>query len=559
MKNKKINKVAKTLGLRDNVDVPLSPNALDLTEIDRDVYHDCVERYPAMKDNLEMGLNEYAPFDHLSEDIFNSLFKYNAKLRDEDEVKSYSQFNYQIMEEMLESDEYEKLRKNTRFDLMSSAIGTEVLQQKSLDKITHFKEQLAKQRKTGQPQDGADAGELIEQMNRAKQMSGSIDDFVGGIPGGVDGMTPDQAKELANMQRQLRDMESDIDKNLLGQKQFVGEMTDAIDDAASETATIVGDVRNVVMQWGLESGQSGRRISLEKRRKAIERVRRSSRLKNLTDLIGRFKKLAMSKKKQKVKDGYSVHDVTTGDRLEDIIPSEWAKLSHPVMRKDFYKRFTEKQLLQYKKQDVKSRGRGPVVVCHDKSYSMSDHGKDDWATALTLATLEVAQKDGRNFAYIPYNSDVMLETVKDIPAGELDPDDILDIAELAVHGGTSFEEPLEKAVEFISSNQYSKGDILFITDGDAGVSDKFLQEFAKIKEDKKFFVHTVLINIGASGASDGTVKRFSDHITTISSVADLDDANANNIFRMIEDSADIQDAAAAAAELNDDSDAGDMV
>lgn len=547
MREAEDNKVAKYLGLKNEVNkAPLSDNALIMHEIDKDIFQDYVERYPIMQENMDAGLKEYAPFSHLSEDIFNSLFKYSAKLHDAEDVKAFSQFNHELMSEVLESEEYDNLRKNTKFDPMASAIGTELLQSKSMEKIQYFKEQLRIQNETGQAMPGADAGELINQLNNVGNIQNGIDDFISGIPGGKKGMTAKEAKKLANMQSQLKDAQKAIDKNTKGQDEFVKEMSDKIDEAVSEAQTIVGDVRNVVDQWGLDGGVSGRRISLEQRRKAIERVRRSPRLKNLTDLIGRFKKIASSKKKQTVKNGHSIASVTTGDRIEDIIPSEWSKLNHPILKKDFYKRFSEKQLLQYVKNDIKSRGRGPVCVLHDKSSSMNGDGKDDWSTALALAMLEVAQKDKRNYAYIPYNGMVMHQMVKDIPAGELDPDDIMDIAELSPTGGTNFEYPLKLAMEFIEKSSYKKADILFITDGDASISDDFLKRFKTLKEDKKFFVHTVLINIGYGGASRATVETFSDHITTISNVADLDEANASAIFKMTESSSDITDAADAA-------------
>lgn len=525
------NRIAKTLGLRENTDVPLSPNAMIMNEIDRDIYHDCVDRYEAMSENLEAGLKEYAPFDYLSEDIFNSLFKYNAKLHEEEDMRAFSKFNHKLMGEMMESEEYEKLRKSTKFDLMGSAIGTEVMQQSAMEKIMHFKEQLQKQRQTGQPMDGADAGELIEQMNQAKGTQNAIDDLIGSVPGGVQGMTPQQASQLAALQHQLQQEEELIEDNIKGQQQLQEGMDEAMEQGSKKANDMVTEVRDIVSAWGLESGQSNRRISLDKRRKSIERVRRSSRLKELTDLIGRFKTLALKEKKQKVKDGHSIKSVTVGDKLESLIPSEWAQLAHPTLKKNFMKRFNEKQLLQYQKEDTRSKGRGPCVFCHDKSWSMEDDSKDDWATALGLATLEVAQKERRDFAYVPYNGGVMTDKVKDIRHGELDPDDIMDIAELSPYGGTDFEAPLRKALEFLESSSYKKGDILFVTDGECGVREEFLKEFNQKKLEKKFFVHTVLINIGG-GASDGTVKLFSDHITTISSVADLDEAKAADIFKI---------------------------
>lgn len=520
------------LGLKeDPTGVKLSPNSIDLNEIDREIYHDCVDRYPAMADNLEAGLQEYAPFDHLSEDIFNSLFKYNVNLKDEEEMMAKSQLNRKLMEQILESEEYQKLRKHTQFDLLASAIGTEVLQTEAIKKIMQYKQAYLQKKQTGQHVDGADAGELIETLNKMSQIQSQIDALEALAGPGGPGLTKKQAMELAKLKQDWNDVVEEYEQNYIGQQQFQQGMQQTAQQATKSATVQVGEVQDIIEAWGLGEGSHNRKISLEERRKAIERVRRSRRLRDLTDLIGRFRALAMRKKKKRIPDGHDIKTVELGNKLENIMPSELAKLTHPVMKKDFMRRYHQKQLMVYKKEDNKTVGRGPIIVCHDKSGSMAGI-KDDWSTALTLATLEIAQKEKRNFAYIPYE-DKVLQT-KDIRAGELDPQDVLDIAEMNADGGTNFMMPLERALKCLEDSLYKKGDILFITDGQAAVSPEFLNRFKKVKEEKQFFVTTVLINIDG-WASRGGVEPFSDSITTISSVADLDEANAEKIFNIIKD------------------------
>jgi uncharacterized protein with von Willebrand factor type A (vWA) domain len=546
---KKSNLVQDTLGLKENKGpVELHANTLHMNEIDKDIYHDMVEQYDAMRENLDDGLKEYAPFDNLSEDMFNSLFKYNAKLRDEDEVKSFSRFNHKIMDNLMESDEYDNLRKSTKFDLMSSAIGTEVMQDKAMEQIQYYKAQYAHKQKTGEDVDGADAGEFIDQLNRARQLQDDIDDLNLQGQGSGQGLSKAQQQQLAQLQQELMDLEDDMDDNAKGQQDLEDGMTDAMEKAAKDAADDVHEVRDIVESWGLGSQNSNKKISLDRRKRAIERIRRSDRLKKLTDIIGRMKKLAMQKKKQHVPDGHSIETVELGNRIESLAPSEIMKLASPATKKDFMHRYHQKQLLQYKKHDVKSTGRGPVIVCHDKSWSMGG-AKDDWSTALSLAVLEVAQKEKRNYGYIPYEDRVCHQMVKNIPAGELDPDDIMDVAEFDLQGGTNFMAPLDEAVNCLNSDRYKKGDILFITDGDCAVTEQWLKDFKKKKKDMQFYVNTVLINIGG-GASRGTVEKFSDNVVTISHLSDLDDANAKQIFNIIEDDQKF------AADDEDDADGG---
>lgn len=532
-KKQKGNLVQKTLGLKEEID-PLKKerNSIQMNEIDREIFHDMVDNYEVMQENLQTGLNEYSPFDSLSEDIYQSLFSYNAKMNDEEDMQNSSRLNHQMMENLMESEDYQNLRKNTRFDTMGSAIGTEVLQNKAMEQIQYYKSQYLEQQRTGQPQPGGDAGELIDQLNQAQNLQNQIDGLNAKGSNGQ-GLTRAEANRLAQLQQQLNDLQDEIDHNTDGQQEMQQGMNQAMNQAAKKAHQEVGEIRDAVESWGLDGASSGVRISLDKRKKAIERIRRSSRLRDLTDLIGRMKAIAMNKKSQRVPDGHSIRTVELGNDLTKVLPSELMKLGNPTMKKEFMKKYSEKQLMQYKKDGVKQVGRGPIVLGHDKSGSMDD-SRDNWATALALATLEVAQKEKRNFGYIPYQSHVIKSGVKNIPAGELDPDDIMDIAELDTGGGTNFMAALDEALNCITSDRYKKGDILFITDGDAGVSDEWLKKFLKAKEEYKFFVHTVIINIGGH-ASRGTIDKFSDHVTVLSTLADLDPANAKQIFNIMDD------------------------
>lgn len=524
--------VQDTLGLKDvNQKHKLSPNTIKLNEIDRDIYHDCVDRYDAMEQNLQDGLKEYSPFDNLSEDIFNSLFKYNVNMHDVDDVQAKSQLNHKLMENLLESDEYNNLRSATKFDLMSSAIGTEVLQGKAMEQIMQYKQAYQQKMQTGQNVPGADAGELIETLNKMSSTQSQID-ALESLAGSGQKLTKKQAMELAALKQDYQDLVLEYENNHAGQTQMQNGMTQAVNQGAKDAAIQVGEVQDIIEAWGLGEGSHNRKISLDQRKKAIERVRRSSRLKDLTDLIGRFRALALKKKKKPIPDGHNIKTITTGNKLENILPSELMNLANPATKKDFMRRYTQKQLLVYEKNDSKTIGQGPIIFCQDKSGST--HGTiDDWATALALATVEVAQKEKRDFAYIPFE-DVVMQT-KDIRPGELDPQDVLDIAEMESDGGTNFMRPLERALKVLEDSRYTKADVMFVTDGHAGVSQEFLDRFMKVKAEKNFYVNTILINVGGYAVSRGTVDLFSDNVTTISSVAELDEANAAKMFNLLDD------------------------
>lgn len=532
--DKAINKVKDTLGLRDLDKVgQQTPNSIDMNEIDKDIYHDMVDTYDAMSDNLNDGLQEYAPFTNLSEDIYGALYKNKPQLNELEDMTSFTQFNHGIMDSLMADEGFKDLHRSTKFDMLGSAIGTEVLQDAAMKQIMEYKAELTK-KKNGEAHDAtkASAGEVIDNVNKQGGVQDKIDDLLGGRDAAE--LSKEEARKLAKYQRQLMDLQDEIEANLDGAQEAADGLKDATKKGIKDAIMDVAEVQDIVSAWGLEAGANGNRISVDKRKAAIERVRRSDRLKKLTDIVGRMKKIAGEKKKKKLPEGHSIDNVEVGNKLESVLPSEMMKLAHPATKKDFYNRYQSGQLLQYKKSDVKKVGQGPVVFCHDKSGSMNPE-RDDWATALALAMLEIAQKEKRNYAYIPYESSVIGNYVRNIFPGELDPDHIMDIAELSPRGGTNFMAPLDEAVKCLLSDNYKKGDIVFVTDGECGVDQTWLKNFLAIKKEKEFYVNAILINAGGGHVSTATLEQFSDNIVTISNLADLDDSNTKEIFRITDD------------------------
>ena len=531
--NRSINKVKQTLGLSDIKKTSKAvTNAIDLNEIDVEIFHDLVDTYDSMQDNIQQGLQEYAPFTNLSEDIYGSLYKRKANMNNVEDMTPFTQFNHGLMESLMDSEQFDSLHQNTKFDQLSSAIATEVLQNAAMQEIMQYKQELtAKQNGQNYDPNKAAAGEIIENLNEQGEVQNAIDGLLGGRS--TADLDPDEVQELAAYQRKLMDLQDEIVDNVDGAKQMSEGVKEATKKAMRKAQMDVAEVKDIIGAWGLEAGENTR-ISVDDRKAAIERVRRSPRLKRLTDIVGRMKKIAQEKKKKKIPDGHSIENVETGRKLESALPSELMKLAHPVTKKDFYNKYQSGQLLQYKKSDIQQVGQGPVIFCHDKSGSM-DGERDDWATALALAMLEVAQKEKRNYAYIPYESHVMSNYVYNIRPGEVDPRHILTMAELGTRGGTNFMAPLREALNCLEADMYKKGDIVFVTDGESGVDQGWLKEFLKAKEDKQFYVNSVLINAGGGHVSTKTLDMFSDSITTISDLADLENGNTKEIFRITDD------------------------
>jgi Mg-chelatase subunit ChlD len=190
-------------------------------------------------------------------------------------------------------------------------------------------------------------------------------------------------------------------------------------------------------------------------------LRRDPRLLRIALLAGRFKRIAASKRRQRVKHGADeITDIEQGADLARILPAELAKLCHPRHRLDFMRSLLERQVLQYQLSGNEVLGRGPLVLLLDKSGSM-DGSKDTWATALALALLEHAHAERRPFALIDFNGSVTYETT--VEAGDQLPHEALFVS---CGGGTSIATAFERGLEIIAGHPRAlrKSDIVLITD-----------------------------------------------------------------------------------------------
>ncbi|MFI5367339.1 MAG: VWA domain-containing protein, partial [Candidatus Binatia bacterium] len=210
-----------------------------------------------------------------------------------------------------------------------------------------------------------------------------------------------------------------------------------------------------------------------------------------------------------------VYEVGAGAELSRLLPHELLALRHPILRRDFRRRFVEAELLQYTLRTVEEKGRGPMIVCLDGSSSMAGD-KEIWSKAVSLTLLDMAQRQRRLFRSICFASADMPLQVLDLNRRQryvADMHKVFELAEYFPGGGTDFQKPLTAALDCLRQSRHRRGDIIFITDGECRVEAQWLSEFKRAKDELGFSLFSVLIDVGSS--SLGALKDFSDKITTI--------------------------------------------
>lgn len=524
--------VQEILGLSEQKEsLYYSYNALEHYDVDIDIYEDIVAQSPVMQQTLEEGEQVLPTFKYLHQDIFLSLYKYKAKIIPETKMHTSTRMNRGIIGNLVNTPEYISLRQTCRLDQFNAALGTEILGREALEILKQAIEQIQDLQKKKQAMDEllekeSQIDELLEENQAIDEL---IQDMQKGYPGNGQSMDELLAQKDANEQAAaaLKEVANQIAEQcdeLIDEDDFAEEVSTVIGKSLDETSTEVRETSELCNAWGLGTGNECK-VAFQQKKDAVEKIRKSPKLKKFTDIIGRMKESAITEQKKKAKHGaVEIKSVTVGQKIEDSLPSDRMNLVNEVTKKDFMRRMTENSLLTYAKESTKEKNKGPIIVCVDTSGSM-EGDEEIWSKALSVGLLEVAQMQKRDFACIIYSSHADDPIV--IRKDEISPQKVIDVAERFHNGGTNFEAPLNKALELIKDSTFKNADIVFITDGDCYVSDSFSRKFAQTKEDKDFRTLGVLVNMGRGHHSDSSLKEFCDSITFVSDIADIKNADSD--------------------------------
>ena len=535
-----------------------SYNCFDFLNIDHDTYTDMVDSSDVMQETLERGEELLPTFKYLHEDIFMSLYQYEPKLLSLQEMHIQSSMNRSILEKIINTPLYIHLRKICRCDMFNAGVGTEIIGQAAIESL---EEEMAKVDDFETKRKALD--DLIRQEQKMDDISDEIDDLMEQIEDlqFQDQDDPDVQEQLEQLQIQLGEQYDNLQqaRNLAAMEAedcedlIIDEddLTNLDDDLTGDASmAIIGTLQPCIQQvtelektiqaWGLKTGSGqenggyGGKVTYGVKRNILEKIRSSEYLTKFTDKIGKFKETAIAQQEKKDKATViEINSVTNGSKIEDTLSSDMINLCNDVTKKEFYKRMSENQLLTYEKNADKAKNKGPIIVCVDKSGSMGGYNGDcesclDWAKALSVGILEIAQRQKREFACIAYDTNItdLITIHKD----EIVPEKILQVAEIQDGGGTSFMVPLKKCLELIDQSEFKQADIVFITDGECSISSDFMRNFKQKKEDKEFRVLGVIVDEGGYHASDTSLKDFCDSITRISDIANADASENKEIF-----------------------------
>lgn len=492
--------------------LPENANWVESDRYDRHAYGQ-LRRDAASFQELERAGEALIPhFPSLLQDVFCLLFKYNIVFAEESDVLPSASINRTLLTALNDGEVSRILRELTLLDEAKAGLCTLLVGEGLLT--------MLKSEKPWTRHDMMDSWKLRQQeedFQKTREMLEHAEEL------GEDEDAAGKEEALAKIEERLKSkLRSEAASIRQKQRQLTEDLDRVEDEAraraqasAIRAAQQVEEAMEEAEQWGSAVG-SGGRLPADRRLELGRRLAGNDKLKKLIRMVGRMKSHALALRKRTFeRANEELYAVEQGGALEHLLPQELVTLHHPLRRRDFQRRLLENELLRYSLRGMEEKRKGPVVVCLDGSSSMSGD-KELWSKAVTLTLLELTRRQRRPFRSICFSSRDTALHVLDMTTrygADVEPDKLMDLAEHFPGGGTDFETPLDAALECLKKSRYKKGDIVFITDGECQVSAEWSERFLKEKDRLSFSLFSILIDVGHS--SLGTLKEFSDRITTI--------------------------------------------
>ena len=293
----------------------------------------------------------------------------------------------------------------------------------------------------------------------------------------------------------------------------------AVGRAVVEASKEVTELREASAALGLGPGEPGgndpRAIA-----ELYKRVRNDPGLRRISELAGRFRRVAQSKQRQKVSHGLDdVVGVEPGGDVGRLLPSELVRLAVPELELDTLRRIVERQAMCREHHAVEPVGKGPILVVVDESGSM-EGSKAHTAKALALALCWVARQQRRWAGLIAY-SGKSGERLLALPPGRWDETALCDWLAAFIGHGSDLDLPIEELPRMYKEIGAPPGitDLVMVTDARCRIPSPLRDRFLAWKQTARARVISLVI-----GTLPGDLTGISDEVHPVRALDPADEA-----------------------------------
>jgi uncharacterized protein with von Willebrand factor type A (vWA) domain len=281
--------------------------------------------------------------------------------------------------------------------------------------------------------------------------------------------------------------------------------------------------------WDMSKG-NWQRVNFDLLKQFAELLKRDKALAELAEMLGRMRQAEIEfetetftntvlKTEWKIEHARKedLIGVYESDDLNNMLPSEAAFLSDPVLETIFYKKFVEKKLqtfeyesksLSYKEEKFEDKrlkskelDKGPFIICVDTSGSM--HGTPELvAKTLCFAILKIAIQENRKCYLISFSTSIETLNLSDLKNSM---EKLLQFLAMSFHGGTDATPAVQESLKMLQTKDYEKADVLMISDFVMSHFDAATKVQIQAAKAKKTKFHSLVIG---SSQNQGVISDF---------------------------------------------------
>lgn len=475
------------------------------------------------------------------EDFYNILHQGDPTMHDKKDVDERYHPNVDMDDHFLDLPEVKSLRVSTMHGQYETAFAMLSMQSKILEQYERTEEAREQQEQARQERDKLQQmlNDMAEMLAEHGAMDPDEDDEDG------QALQAALAEAIGEMAEQIADQEGvSISADTQAQRAGQAAAQKAEMDmrlAAKQADDELQEEAELFRAFGVEDGEL-KKMDYETRRKLAESLR-NNKLARFAKLLGQFRNIEVGEVRRRITHAPDeVVGVELGDNLQRIVAGEMLNIAEPELEDDFWRRWADRELVQYKLQGKEKMGRGPIIVVCDESGSMAggwfgggeEHATPEaWSKAIALALCDRARRDGRDFHYIGFSSTGQVWHLE-FPGGKAPIEKVIEFTEHFWGGGTSFETPLRLAMDLVVRYEEAKKpkpDIVFITDDMfTGMPDQFFKDWDRVKHQTSMRCFGILIG---HEHSQSELTRISDNVRSITDLSAVDPDQTRDIFRTI--------------------------
>lgn len=454
----------------------MDPHAVDADRWDHEDLNKMLKDMGALHASRQR-LGEFADTGaEALDDAFWAMLKAEPEIKDSRDVRPSHLVNRQIVEEMLNLPETERLRRYSVNDDVQAAMSAAIIEP---DLETLF-DRTAKAREKAQ-----ELQDALVNLAEAQQGQADIDEMVERWgEQNPEQPTPEEmqaAQEAAAAAAQAAQEAAEAAGEAFDQEMggCMPGVSQSLTDMMGKAADDAQESQESARAWGIEPGQLQRMNAQE--RMALAKKLNNPRFKRIADLFGPMRNMMISEQQRKTTHHKEeIYDVGIGNDLARVLPQEVINLRPGPTRLDFLRRYTEGKLLQYEMQGTEKLARGAIILLEDGSGSMKGE-REMWAKAVMLCLLHLARQQNRAFHLVHFGSPGQQKVLHFEKPEDFSFDRIIEAAELFFNGGTDFATPMTSALGILKKEFAATGrvtaDVVMLTDGECYVQPAFMKSY----------------------------------------------------------------------------------